>query len=327
MPKTKNQSNGRGRPTKWFNLVKEKKLQDDTNKTVGRGRPKKVRKIDDSINTKIDMQRKSVAQLERVNKEIEKNLWWCKLASEYHKRSELNAENNEFSNDKRADNFSLVVLICAMLFFIFALGKTFLYKTTLAEIKIHELINSQNTVEGEMWDTTEYVDEYVDEYNNSEAINEENNNWEYIENTDNTRVGNEVVENNLNSDLQSNDYTIIYNFYSYINDLDYTNINSSVDKYLKNSDVFRTYFTQNWLSRFRDKINSNGLSINNINLVSWDENSTRYYSYTVHYELAESGEGFNEDWELAIVNRNGEYLIGSIRCVTTWCSKMPFFQK
>jgi hypothetical protein len=202
-----------------------------------------------------------------------------------------------------------------------------LYKTTLAEIKIHELINSQNTVEGEMWDTTEYVDEYVDEYNNSEAINEENNNWEYIENTDNTRVGNEVVENNLNSDLQSNDYTIIYNFYSYINDLDYTNINSSVDKYLKNSDVFRTYFTQNWLSRFRDKINSNGLSINNINLVSWDENSTRYYSYTVHYELAESGEGFNEDWELAIVNRNGEYLIGSIRCVTTWCSKMPFFQK
>jgi hypothetical protein len=62
----------------------------------------------------------------------------------------LNAENNEFSNDKRADNFSLVVLICAMLFFIFALGKTFLYKTTLAEIKIHELINSQNTVEGEM---------------------------------------------------------------------------------------------------------------------------------------------------------------------------------
>jgi hypothetical protein len=41
---------------------------------VGRGRPKKVRKIDDSINTKIDMQRKSVAQLERVNKEIEKNL-------------------------------------------------------------------------------------------------------------------------------------------------------------------------------------------------------------------------------------------------------------
>lgn len=324
MPKTKNQSNGRGRPTKWFNLVKEKKLQDETNKNAGRGRPKKVRKIDDSINTKIDIQRKSVAQLEKANKEIERNLWDCKLTSSNRQKAEFDMENTGFSNDKRADNFSLIVLICAMLFFIFALGKTFLYKTTLAEIKIHELINHQNTATDEIWEQSEYVDEYNEWWDAVELSNEEN-----ISTNEDIEIwtNDELVENNLNTDIQSNDHTIIYNFYRYINDLDYTNINSSVDKYLKNSDVFRTYFTQNRLSRFREKINSNGLSINNINLVSWDENSTRYYSYTIHYELAESGEGFDEDWELAIVNRNGEYLIGSIRCVTTWCSKMPFFQK
>lgn len=322
MPKTKNQWNGRGRPTKWFNLVKEKRLQDEANRTTtGRGRPKKVRKIDDSINTKIDMQKKSIAQLEKNNKEIEKNLWDCKLTSKSHQKAEFSMENNWFSNDKRADNFSLIVLIFAMLFFIFALGKTFLYKTTMAEIKIHELMNSQNTTqESTAWELAEYT-EWVD---SSEVINEEQVVAEY---DDNAWIDEEIIENSLNSDIQSNDYNIIYNFYNYINDLDFNNINASVDKYLKNSDVFRTYFTQNWLSRFREKINSNGISINNVNLVSWDENSTRYYSYTVHYELAESWESYDEDWELAIVNRNWAYLIGSIRCVTTWCSKMPFFQK
>jgi hypothetical protein len=69
-------------------------------------------------------------------------------------------------------------------------------------------------------------------------------------------------------DLQSNDQTLIYNFYNYINELDYDHINASVDKYLRNSDVFRTYFTQNWLSRFKNKVNNNGLNISNINLKS-----------------------------------------------------------
>ena len=38
------------------------------------------------------------------------------------------------------------------------------------------------------------------------------------------------------------------------------------------------------------------------------------------------GEQANER-EAAIVNRNDKELIGSLKCVTTWCSKMPFFQK
>lgn len=326
MPKTKSQWNGRGRPAKWFTLIKERKLnKDETNKTTVRGRPKKVRKIDDSINTKIDMQRKSVAQLAKANKEIEKNLGDYKLESKSLDEPNLSLENSKPSRNKGADNFSLIILICAMLFFIFALGKTFLYKTTLAEIRIHELTNNQSTVTAdEIWEQPEYLGwDYV-ELSDEENINTDNN-----DNSDDVEIwiNNEITENNLDTDIQSNDHTIIYNFYKYINDLDYTNINSSVDKYLKSSDVFKTYFTQNRLSRFKEKISSNGLSINNIHLVSWDENSTRYYSYTVHYELAENGENFDEDRELAIVKRNGEYLIGSIRCVTTWCSKMPFFQK
>lgn len=326
MPKTKNQSNWRGRPTKWFNLVKEKKLQDETNKNAGRGRPKKVRKIDDSVNTKIDIQRKSVAQLEKANKEIEKNIWDCKLASSNRQRVDFDMENSWFSSDKRADNFSLIVLICAMLFFIFALGKTFLYKTTLAEIKIHELLNNQSTVTDVTWDQDEYADEHNEWWDYVELSSDENVDTSYDGSAE-IWVNNVIAENNLDTNIQSNDQTLIYNFYNYINELDYDRINASVDKYLRNSDVFRTYFTQNWLSRFKNKVNENGLSIININLKSGDENTTRYYDYTIHYELAESGEGFDENWELAIVNRNGEYLIGSIRCVTTWCSKMPFFQK
>ena len=332
MSQTKKQSNGRGRPTKWFNLVKEKKLQEGTTNAT-RGRPKKVRKIDDSINTKIDTQRKSVSQLEKANKEIERQLWECKLPQNRTKWPALNIENIGFDDSKKADNFSLIVLICAMLFFIFALGKTFLYKTTMAEIKIHELISSQNIVADNEWDWEWYGN--MDEYNNEEwVINDEewmNNGGEEIINNEEEISNNEYVyeevESNIAVDLQSNDQTLIYNFYNYINNLDFDNINASVDKYLRNSDVFRTYFTQNWLTRFKDKISSNGLRIDNITRKSWDENSTRYYNYTIHYELAESGESFDEDWELAVVNRNWEYLIWSVRCVTTGCSKMPFFQK
>lgn len=325
MPQTKKQSNGRWRPTKSFNLVKNEKLHDWSNQTASRGRPKKIRKIDDSINTKIDNQKKSISQLEKMNKEIEKQLWDCNISYRTAKWSSIDMDNFVYDDNRRADNTSLIVLICAMMFFIFALWKTFLYKTTMAEIRIHELMNSQNmvNVENNEWDWYENMDEI----NEEEIINNE----EWIINNDEGIVNNEEEiinnESNVAMDLQSNDQTLIYNFYNYINELDYDHINASVDKYLRNSDVFRTYFTQNWLSRFKNKVSNNGLNISNINLKSWDENSTRYYGYTVHYELAESGESFDEEWELAIVNRNGEYLIGSIRCVTTWCSKMPFFQK
>jgi hypothetical protein len=34
---------------------------------------------------------------------------------------------------------------------------------------------------------------------------------------------------------------------------------------------------------------------------------------------------FQEEWETAIITKNEKKLIGSLRCTTTWCSKMPFF--
>ena len=73
MTQTKKQSIGRGRPKKSFNNTSKKvEIEVSQNDVVipVRGRPKKSRRIDDSINTKIDNQKKSIAKIQKENDRI-----------------------------------------------------------------------------------------------------------------------------------------------------------------------------------------------------------------------------------------------------------------
>lgn len=327
MSQTKKLWNGRGRPKKWFNSIKETKLQNNntSEEQVSRGRPKKIRKIDDSINTQIDSHKKSVAKLEKVNNEISQWIGISSFSSRKIEQSSWDSTDFEFNSNQKADNFARIILIGSMVFFILALWKAFVSNQhSFAELQIRELSRAQTDQTTQLDDIDEWyenIDENVTV--NSEENNEVNDEITVYENNGNTTTDTPYIENYAFSD----DIQIIQNFYGYINILDFTNINASVDKYLKNSDVFRTYFSQNRLTNFINKISDNWLSISNIQLESGDENSTRYYLYDVSYHIKESWEYIQEQRESAIVKRNDQYLIWSIRCVTTWCSKMPFFQK
>ena len=70
METKKNQS--RGRPKKDYWDLKNKIAQKTAENKwkVGRGRPKKEKRIDDSINTKISNHHKDISELEKKNKEI-----------------------------------------------------------------------------------------------------------------------------------------------------------------------------------------------------------------------------------------------------------------
>lgn len=325
MAQTKKQVNGRGRPKKWF--TSQKVSNTDTVENNLRGRPKKVRKIDDSINTKIDNHKKSVSKIEKDNERISQQLHTEKLSSKQIERQNVKTNDDKIESNihKNADHFSLVILVLAILFFIFAVWKTFFFNR----------IDADDLEIKEIWETTENMDENIDEnfveYNEWENMDENINEYNEWENQDRSIQESEpeYVAENYDSNVWSpdeNDVQIINSFYNSVNELNFTDINGSVDKYLKNSDTFRTYFSQNWLTRFRNKITENWVSVSNIALESWDENSTRYYNYTLNYQLKDSESSYQEQWELAIVKRNNKLLIGSIRCITTWCSKMPFFQ-
>lgn len=331
MSQTKKQVNGRGRPKKWFDSIKETKSVDTaTNGVSSRGRPKKVRKIDDSINTKIDSQKKSIAKIEKANEEISKWIWVQNFSTKKIEKSNWDLNSFEFNTNQKADNFALIILICSMLFFMLALGKTFLVRNNnLADLEIKDLsditqiINNpevENVPDDEFIPENTQTVEYIGENIEGSNVYEDDENPWYVES--------EIyVPENVDNSVAGSDSEILHSFYNHINNLDFSDINASVDKYLKNSDVFRTYFSQNRLTHFSDKISENGLSISNINLKSGDENSTRYYLYNVTYQLKETWEIVEEEREAAIVKRNDQYLIWSLRCVTTWCSKMPFFQK
>lgn len=327
MSQTKKSWNGRGRPKKGFDNIKETKFQNNniSEEQVSRGRPKKVRKIDDSINTQIDSHKKSVAKLEKVNNEISKWIGISTFSSEKIEQSNWGSTDFEFNNNQKADNFARIILICSMVFFILALWKAFVSnQRSFAELQIREL----SRIQADQIEPLDNMDEWQENIDESVIVNSEENNEVNDELTIDDNNENIITDTSYTENYAfSDDIQIIQNFYGYINILDFSNINASVDKYLKNSDVFRTYFSQNRLTNFINKISNNWLSISNIQLESGDENSTRYYLYDISYQLKDSWEYIQEQRESAIVKRNDQYLIWSIRCVTTWCSKMPFFQK
>lgn len=291
--KTKTTNNNRGRPKKEFKLnpsfSKEGKRS--------RGRPKKDKKIKetDSINTRIS----------KHNKDI-------KVISENHKKICLEIEHNSFSSKKidddthtNSDRFALWLLVFSMLLFIFSLYKTFYLNNIEKDIAYFE-----NTIMADQVKNIHFT-ESLDNINNEEK-------WENI--TENT-----VVEDkNLTINKVSN---IIETLYEKLNDKDFDGVLLLWDKYMKESSLFRLYYTENWFWNFLSNLTNEKLYVTNIQEVKWenDKIGVKYYSYTIKYKLKNKNEMFEEDWLAAILEREDEKLIWSLKCINTWCSKLPFF--
>jgi hypothetical protein len=54
--------------------------------------------------------------------------------------------------------------------------------------------------------------------------------------------------------ISNADVELIKLFYEKLNKREFSELSNLTDRYLKNSDAYRTYFSSNWLNNFLDKI-------------------------------------------------------------------------
>lgn len=289
METKKNQS--RWRPKKDFWELKSKIANEAIQNKwkYWRWRPKKEKKVEDSINTKISRHSKDIDTLEKKNIEIHKNIKSKKL-------------NNSLvlSKNERHEKYSKILLRCAIVIFIisviiFISSKIKTDKLIFSEIE--SLPNNENqNIEQQIW------------YNNPE------------------NVVIEIIETD-NNDVINDDTELLKSFYDKINNRDFSSLADITDSYLKKSNTYRTYYSANRLSNFLDKIAGNKVYISWIKELPSEKPNVKNYWYTIKYKVEWVNHLIEEEREMAIVDRNWKKLIWSIMCVTTWCSKMPFFQK
>ena len=318
-------TNSRGRPKKDYWELKSKLAQETAENKwkLRRWRPKKQRNIEDSINTKISNHHKDVTLLEKKNQEIHKNI--NTITNNYQ-----NSEHQEWND--RAEKFSKVALCFATIFCIFAVAYrliSFIQKQKGNELVFSEIENIWN------------IDNNINSGEIQMQIWYNNESWEFIEienieiNDNNVWfIGDTKVEENetINIEVEANetnneDVALVQLFYEKINNREFSELANLTDRYLKNSDAYRTYFSSNWLNNFLDKITGNRVFIWWFYESPSEKSNVKNYRYTVKYKVNTDSQLTNEEREIAIVDRNWEKLIWSIMCITTWCSKMPFFQR
>jgi len=146
---------------------------------------------------------------------------------------------------------------------------------------------------------------------------------------------NEIVTNVTNITDTNNDQDSSYiipperktlmMFYDEINNRDLTWLYLIADSHLKSSNVFRTYYSRNRITKFL-----NGIEWEQVTVVNVQERQTttnpdiKNLTYDLQYKL-KGWDVFSESRSMIIIKREEEYKVGKIMCETQWCSQMPFF--
>ena len=287
----KNKNKWHGRPKKDFWELKEKLNQEaiENKWKFKRGRPKKIKEV--ATNT--------------IEKTQNNNQFSHKIIYEEASDSNIKTSN--------AEEISKKFLYCCAIFFLISL--------VIFSIQKFKNESIDNQIESDNTKTTE-------ELNNGNEVTLEL--W-YNDNSGNF-VSIETLETNDTQDIdepKNNDENIVLieTFYEKINKKDFDSISPLIDKYLKENNSFKMYYSSSWLTNFLNKIYNNEIYVTNINKVPYEKTNVQRYTYDVKYVLNSDQKLHQEQRQIDVVNRNWEHLIWSIMCITTWCSRMPFFQK
>lgn len=119
--------------------------------------------------------------------------------------------------------------------------------------------------------------------------------------------------------IQDQKYSILQQIYWAFQLSNFDELYNYTDNSLKQSSVFKTYFSRNRLQRFIDNIDNQKI---NIELIRIDEEQSKI-SYKLTYSIKDIQ--FIEERETTFTNRNNEQKIVKIMCITKGCSTMPFF--
>ena len=154
-----------------------------------------------------------------------------------------------------------------------------------------------------------------------------------LENITDTQVVVNSTWETINSwEIQVDDYIIpqerktLMMFYNDVNSKNFTWLYSMVDSRLKNSNVFRTYYSKNWITKFLGGLDWENITVGNVQEKQTTTNNPdiKTLTYNLQYKV-KWWEEFSELRSMIIIKRWEEYKVGKIMCETQWCSQMPFF--
>jgi len=294
----KNKNKWRGRPKKDFWELKEKINQEaiENKWKFKRWRPRKIQETTKNI----------------VEETYTENKFAYKVIN---KESPITNTNNS-----KAEQISKKFLYCCVIFFLISIGIFLIQK--YKERNMNKLQFSETST-----NTTETT---TDINNNNVTLeiwyNDNSWNFVWIEKLDTSDIENETENKSIPKNNDEN-ITLIETFYKKINKKEFDSIKSITDKYLKENNSFKTYFNANRLTNFLNKIHNHEIYVSNIKEVEYNKENVQRYIYDIKYILNSDQKLHQEQRQIDVVNRNWEHLIWSIMCITTWCSRMPFFQK
>lgn len=125
----------------------------------------------------------------------------------------------------------------------------------------------------------------------------------------------------------STEQQIIVDFYQAINAIDTSTLYRLTDARLEESNVFKTYYTKGWLSKFSEILLEPKIVVTNIQ--EEPTNSTnpdiKNFSYTLEYMIANNQQKFTEERSTVLIKKGDNRRIGKLLCETKGCSTMPFF--
>lgn len=122
-------------------------------------------------------------------------------------------------------------------------------------------------------------------------------------------------------------YQVILDFYQAVNTIDIDTIRTIAEGHLETSNVFKTYYSQNRLTKFLQTILAPKLVVSNIQEIPTNSPNpnVKNFTYTLEYILAQNQQKFTEERSTVLIYKNDAWKIGKLMCETKWCSTMPFF--
>ncbi len=120
---------------------------------------------------------------------------------------------------------------------------------------------------------------------------------------------------------------MVIDFYKAVNAIDTVTLHTMTDDRLKESNVFRTYYSKNRLSKFSEVIIAPKIVVTNIQEEPHTTNNPniKNFTYTLEYMLASNQQKFTEERSTVLIKKGDIWKIGKLMCETKWCSMMPFF--
>lgn len=183
--------------------------------------------------------------------------------------------------------------------------------------------------------------ESLDQSEIAEIANIESGNIDYTTSTDtgNMHTGSvqetvslpptDTTTNTIQPIVQNLTYEqqMIVDFYQAINAIDIPTIYTLTDARLEESNVFKTYYSRAWLSKFSAILLAPKIVVTNIQEQATNSTNPNIkdFSYTLEYTLASNQQKFTEERSTVLIKKGDNRRIGKLLCETKGCSTMPFF--